>query len=60
MSKSYFQDHLSVRDPLISEALENEKKRQQGQIELIASENSVSQATLDALGSVITNKTVEG
>lgn len=60
MSKSYFQDNLSSRDPLISQALENEKKRQQGQIELIASENSVSQATLDALGSVITNKTVEG
>ncbi|UIU17898.1 serine hydroxymethyltransferase [Klebsiella michiganensis] len=60
MTKSYFQDHLSSRDNLINEALENEKKRQQNQIELIASENSVSQATLDALGSVIANKTVEG
>ena len=30
MSKSYFQDHLSVRDPLISEALENEKKTPAG------------------------------
>lgn len=60
MTKSYFHDHLAVRDPLIFNALENEKKRQQGQIELIASENSVSLASLDALGSVITNKTVEG
>jgi glycine hydroxymethyltransferase len=60
MTKSYFHDHLAVRDPLIFNALENEKKRQQSQIELIASENSVSLASLDALGSVITNKTVEG
>ncbi|MGO4312069.1 serine hydroxymethyltransferase [Pseudomonas sp. KB_15] len=60
MTKSYFHDHLAVRDPLIFNALENEKKRQQGQIELIASENSISLASLDALGSVITNKTVEG
>jgi glycine hydroxymethyltransferase len=60
MTKSYFHDHLAARDPLIFNALENEKKRQQGQIELIASENSVSLASLDALGSVITNKTVEG
>lgn len=60
MTKSYFHDHLAQRDPLIFNALENEKKRQQGQIELIASENSVSLASLDALGSVITNKTVEG
>lgn len=60
MTKSYFHDHLAARDPLIFKALEDEKKRQQGQIELIASENSVSLASLDALGSVITNKTVEG
>jgi len=60
MTKSYFHDHLETRDPLIFKALENEKKRQQGQIELIASENSVSLASLDAIGSVITNKTVEG
>lgn len=60
MSKAYFNDHLEKRDPLIFNALEGEKKRQQGQIELIASENSVSLASLDAIGSVITNKTVEG
>lgn len=58
--KSYFNAHLSERDPLIHDALQGEKKRQQGQIELIASENSVSAACLEALGSAITNKTVEG
>lgn len=60
MTKSYFNDNLAERDPLIFKALEDEKKRQQGQIELIASENSVSLASLEAIGSVITNKTVEG
>jgi len=56
----YFNATLAERDPLIFKALESEKKRQQGQIELIASENSVSAASLEALGSTITNKTVEG
>ena len=60
MTDAYFHAHLAARDPLIFDALESEKRRQQGQIELIASENSVSLAALEALGSVITNKTVEG
>ncbi|MCO8169363.1 serine hydroxymethyltransferase [Pseudomonas sp. 21LCFQ02] len=60
MTHSYFNDTLAKRDPLVFKALADEKKRQQGQIELIASENSVSLASLEALGSVITNKTVEG
>ncbi|MBP2086293.1 MULTISPECIES: serine hydroxymethyltransferase [Pseudomonas] len=60
MTHSYFNDNLAERDPLIFKALQDEKKRQQGQIELIASENSVSFASLEAIGSVITNKTVEG
>ncbi|AUZ58546.1 Serine hydroxymethyltransferase [Pseudomonas sp. XWY-1] len=60
MTQSYFNDNLAERDPLIFKALQDEKKRQQGQIELIASENSVSSASLEAIGSVITNKTVEG
>ncbi|MCL4068119.1 serine hydroxymethyltransferase [Pseudomonas sp. GX19020] len=60
MTTSYFNAHLAERDALIFAALDGEKKRQQSQIELIASENTVSQATLDALGSVITNKSVEG
>ncbi|WP_349975773.1 serine hydroxymethyltransferase [Pseudomonas sp. WHRI 8519] len=60
MTHSYLNDNLAERDPLIFKALQDEKKRQQGQIELIASENSVSLASLEAIGSVITNKTVEG
>nr|WP_278116463.1 serine hydroxymethyltransferase [Mesorhizobium sp. WSM4875]WIE94817.1 serine hydroxymethyltransferase [Mesorhizobium sp. WSM4875] len=60
MTNPYFHARLAERDPLIFNALENEKKRQQSQIELIASENSVSQASLDAMGSTITNKSVEG
>ncbi len=56
----YFDDGLSISDPEVAAALNAEKLRQQDQIELIASENLVSRATLEALGSVITNKTVEG
>jgi len=51
---------LAQSDPLIADALANEKARQQSQIELIASENIVSQAVLDALGHEMTNKTLEG
>ncbi|MCP4768348.1 MAG: serine hydroxymethyltransferase [Gammaproteobacteria bacterium] len=51
---------LAQSDPLIAEALANEKARQQSQIELIASENIVSQAVLDALGHEMANKTLEG
>jgi len=47
-------------DSFIHRALQGEKHRQQTQIELIASENTVSRAVLQALGSEITNKTVEG
>jgi glycine hydroxymethyltransferase len=56
----YFNMKLAERDPVVFKALEGERTRQQSQIELIASENSVSAAALEALGSVITNKTVEG
>ena len=56
----HFKAPLSERDPLIAEALGDEKNRQQTQIELIASENIVSRAVLDALGHEITNKTLEG
>jgi glycine hydroxymethyltransferase len=47
-------------DPLIGEALASELQRQQTRIELIASENIVSRAVLDALGHPMTNKTLEG
>ncbi|MGI9290574.1 MAG: serine hydroxymethyltransferase [Gammaproteobacteria bacterium] len=51
---------LSESDPLINDALNGESDRQQHQIELIASENIVSQGVLEALGHRITNKTLEG
>jgi len=47
-------------DPLIAQALADEQDRQKNQIELIASENIVSRAVLDALGHEMTNKTLEG
>jgi glycine hydroxymethyltransferase len=56
----YFESGLASVDPEVAAALAAEMTRQQDQIELIASENLVSAATLEALGSVITNKTVEG
>ncbi len=56
----YFLDHLRTVDPEVHAALAGELTRQQDGIELIASENLVSRASLDALGSVIVNKTVEG
>ena len=60
MTGEYFSSPLDRQDPLIDRALKGEKQRQQTQIELIASENTVSRAVLDALGSEITNKTLEG
>ena len=56
----YFSDTLKDSDPEVFEAIIGELRRQSNQIELIASENFVSQASLEALGSVMTNKTVEG
>lgn len=51
---------LSQVDPEILEAIRCERRRQQDQIELIASENYVSAAVLAAQGSVLTNKYAEG
>jgi glycine hydroxymethyltransferase len=51
---------LSVVDPEIAEAVRNELERQQNTLELIASENFVPQAILEATGSVLTNKYAEG
>jgi glycine hydroxymethyltransferase len=51
---------LSVVDPLISDAIDNEVARQANGLELIASENFVSEAVLEAMGSVFTNKYAEG
>jgi len=51
---------LEQVDPQIAEAIASEKKRQQNKLELIASENFVSEAVLEAQGSVLTNKYAEG
>lgn len=51
---------LAIGDPLIAQAIRKELLRQQEQIELIASENIVSPAVLQAQGSVLTNKYAEG
>ena len=55
-----FTANLAEVDPIISEAINNETKRQSGGLELIASENFVSEAVLQAMGSVFTNKYAEG
>ncbi len=56
----FFTTHLKEADPEVSQAIDNEKHRQQNEIELIASENIVSQAVLDAAGTLLTNKYAEG
>ena len=56
----FFSENLSRADPEIFGAIGNELKRQQDKIELIASENIVSKAVLEAAGSIFTNKYAEG
>src|SRR5579862_3314318 len=51
---------LAEVDPQIADALRHETERQHGQLELIASENFVSEAILEAVGSIFTNKYAEG
>ncbi len=58
--QSFFENNLSKIDPDIYKAISDELNRQQNHIELIASENIVSQAVLEAQGSVLTNKYAEG
>lgn len=52
--------HLKSQDPALFEAMEKELNRQRENIELIASENFVSPAVLEAAGSILTNKYAEG
>lgn len=52
--------YVRQTDPEIAEAIDKEKKRQQNNIELIASENFVSRAVMNAQGTVLTNKYAEG
>jgi glycine hydroxymethyltransferase len=57
---SFFSQGLAEADPEVAHALLDELRRQQEKIELIASENIVSRAVLEAQGSVLTNKYAEG
>ncbi|RMF08262.1 MAG: serine hydroxymethyltransferase [Alphaproteobacteria bacterium] len=56
----FFSESLASHDPEVAAAIRDEEVRQQEHIELIASENIVSRAVLEAQGSVLTNKYAEG
>ncbi len=56
----FFKDKLANTDPKVAKAIAQELLRQQNEIELIASENIVSRAVMEAQGSVMTNKYAEG
>lgn len=56
----FFTKDIASADPMISEAIDNEVRRQADGLELIASENFVSEAVLQTMGSVFTNKYAEG
>ena len=60
LAPGHFTESLAERDPEIAASIARELGRQRGQIELIASENIVSRAVLEAQGSVLTNKYAEG
>jgi glycine hydroxymethyltransferase len=56
----FFTSNISEADPLISNAIDDEVRRQTNGLELIASENFVSEAVLQAMGTAFTNKYAEG
>jgi len=56
----FFTEKLATRDPALFAAMQDELGRQRHEIELIASENIVSAAVMEAQGSVLTNKYAEG
>ena len=58
--KDFFNTNLAIKDPEVFQSIEKEMNRQQHNIELIASENIVSRAVLEAQGSILTNKYAEG
>ena len=60
MTLPAFSQSLAERDAAVKQAIDLELERQQNQIEMIASENIVSRAVLEAQGSVLTNKYAEG
>ena len=57
---NFFKDDLKTADGAVYNIIESELDRQQNCIELIASENIVSRAVLQAMGSILTNKYAEG
>ena len=57
---NFFTANISDVDPIISEAIDDEVRRQTNGLELIASENFVSEAVLQTMGTVFTNKYAEG
>jgi glycine hydroxymethyltransferase len=59
-ASGFFTEDLATRDPVIFRTIRDELGRQRDEIELIASENIVSRAVLEAQGSVLTNKYAEG
>jgi glycine hydroxymethyltransferase len=60
LSSDYFAKHVSEVDPEIAQVLDDELRRQDTTLEMIASENFVPQSVLDCQGSVLTNKYAEG
>ncbi len=56
----FFTTNISDADPIVSDAIDNEVRRQTNGLELIASENFVSEAVLQTMGTVFTNKYAEG
>jgi glycine hydroxymethyltransferase len=60
LSPDYFTKPVSEVDPEIARVLDDERRRQETTLEMIASENFVPQAVLDCQGSVLTNKYAEG
>ncbi|MBV17116.1 MAG: serine hydroxymethyltransferase, partial [Thalassospira sp.] len=58
--KGFFTTSLSDADPALFKSVTDEQDRQQNQIEMIASENIVSKAVIEAQGTVLTNKYAEG
>ncbi|MHB1204629.1 MAG: serine hydroxymethyltransferase [Rhodospirillaceae bacterium] len=60
VSPAFFTQDLASADPAVMDSIRKELVREQSQLELIASENIVSRAVLEAVGSVMTNKYAEG